>query len=99
MLFSTACYIKKQPYQLRIEIGENEFSISTIDDILLKIDTHQSTSNTANILSSIQFHFESSINNNTTSDGNDDDTVPKIIPLNKLLTVKLQNDSNVSPLY
>ena len=94
-LSSTTCYIKTQPYQLRIDIGDdyNEFSTSTIDDILLKLDTHQST---AHVLNSIRFCFESSINNKTKSDRDNDDTVPETIPLNKLLTIKLQQTNQNS---
>ncbi len=94
-LFSATCYIKTQSYQLRIGINDdcNEFSTSTIDDILLKIDTDGST---ANILSSIQLHFESLTTEKINSDHDNDDTAPEIIPFSKLLTIKLSSESNSS---
>ncbi len=92
-LFSTTCYIKTQSCQLRICLDDdcNEFSASTIDDILLK-----SIPNTGNILSSIRLHFELLTDKKTNFNHENDGTVPEIIFFSKLLTIKLSNESNLS---
>jgi hypothetical protein len=101
-LFSTSCYIKTEPYHLRICIDDdsNEASFSTIDDILSTIDTCESTSKAVHILNSIRLHIESLSDEKKNSSHNNDDTIPGIIILSKLLnikqTVKLLNESNSS---
>ncbi len=99
-LFSTTCYIKMEPYHLRICIDNdsNEFSVSTLNDILLTIDSGESLSHAVNILSSIRLNFESLLDKKKNSNHNNDDTIPEIIILSKLLTIKqngqVPNESN-----
>lgn len=101
-LFSATCYIKTEPYRLYIFIDNdsNKFSGSTIDDILLTIDNSESTSSAINILSSIRLHFESLIDKKKNSNHNNDDTIPEMIILSKLLNIKqtgkLSDESNFS---
>ncbi|CAF3725610.1 unnamed protein product [Adineta steineri] len=84
ILFSTSCYIKTEPYNLCISIDND--SISTIDDLLMKIDTSEIRSNSINILDSIQIYFKSLTN---------DDILSERIILNKLLSIK-QNEISVN---
>ncbi len=90
-LLSTTCYIKTKPYHLRICID---------DDLQSTIDTNESTSSAVNSRSSIQLYFESLIDKKKDSYGNNDDTIPEIIILSKLLnikqTIKLSDESNSS---
>lgn len=102
-LFSTTCYIKQKPYDLRICIDNdsNEYSVSTIDDILLTIDSGESTSNASNVLNSIRLHFESlSDKKKNPTLATDDDAIPEIIILSKLLNIKrteqIPDESNSS---
>ena len=84
IISSTKCFIKEQPFDLRICIDKN--CVSTIDDLLLNIES------TSDILNSFQLQFERLVDEN-------DDIVPEIIPLKELFSIQRidKRDSSESP--
>ena len=89
IVYSTRCFIREQEYRLWFSVdndGKND-RVSTIDDLWSKIDNEQSE-NVVNILNSFQLHFQLSTDEKIDRSDPNDDVIPQMISLNKLLSIK-----------
>jgi hypothetical protein len=93
---STSCRINAKPYDLRICVDEDPSNVSatTIDEIASLIDNWKPTPNQKHVLDSIQLRFQSLASNEETSVADVvGDTVPEMISLQKLVSIKLTDSS------